>query len=1208
MSYQLVQTLSACRDVFVTFSQYATYAVGQLPIVPHLYPTLVLAFQIFLLGFTTYFACRQVSHLFGYCFRRNHEILTARIAGMPCITKDKNVSAFRQEHVDRPFTVEGHKLNESNIHKDAARRRTAARHWIHTAILANGRSNYSINSSNADLYKGADGSRILRTPKDFVYYRQTKHDVATRHHHYSSIDDLDHLSHSQFSDLLHSSADLDSSIYSYMYMPTGATFKNDEFTVDYDPTTAQWKANCAEEDGYAHELWDNNHSIISHWSVGRVGPLATFLFAVLAAGAGLCLYSHLISTAPLAMTTPFGTWCYQWTNIAFPTVTRYLVPRMYAFELQFHNATYAFRLPTIWHGIPFWLRYSLAWSTIAVPEFVQCHDYAASALYATATAIIIFVCACFFKSFLGLRSGFHFNFHINCGENRTIWICHPAVRFGWLRTLWFAVDIYHLLPKRLVPTIINVPPGPLSLKGTKILSFTHIDQDTKERVFTYTIEGTSRSTVLDLKGYSIIKTHNLTNKNMLSVTSFQTSYGSAFKDTWTTDQILTAIHAVTYEDGRTTVTEHTRSPSVTYYRFRADEFVEAEPVSNLKPFFEGATRGCTYIPLSSRGNTEHGIATRITDVKPKDLPEQLSVPQERLIASFLHEYKQDISNNHANLLTPDEVFEKQSKPSQRRTNLEAMACRGSDWLNYIGVMGKTTQAFQKNEAAMKPGDPRNITTMPPVVRLQNSRIALALAGNMKKTKWYAFGLKPRQVAERVAQHVSDPRTHDIALGDYSRMDGTVNHLIRQFDLAFLKANFDPRDHEEIETWYRTTYTNKVRAGRGVSYEQGDTQASGDPYTSALNTARNAFICFCCLAASTIPVQSPDGTLCEDKTNNGKRLTDHAAYKNLGLVAGDDSIQRNIAAAQSIRTALEWGFVLKFEFRKRGEPVDFLARQYSPAVWIHCPDNVCSPLRMISKFHVSTLTDSVPRDVIAYTKAMSILTNDHSTLLIGAWMRMIVKQTRQAYVNWCKNASETKLELVQEQRHWNDKWANGTDAPIKLCFEPGPHSYQDSMDAGVEWQIALFLKQFTPEGLHLFENFLSDPKALWHQCPILAEHDAKPADFPYIANGCLVDPSTPVPSKNNILIEEINEKLINSVPQNSDGSTPQCSPSAPPTSAIAEPKLSPAVGKTCKRGNKVTGWYAGLEPCTNVVPEHHSYCKECNVIYRANRPATVPDQE
>jgi hypothetical protein len=610
----------------------------------------------------------------------------------------------------------------------------------------------------------------------------------------------------------------------------------------------------------------------------------------------------------------------------------------------------------------------------------------------------------------------------------------------------------------------------------------------------------------------------------------------------------------------------------------------------------------------------------VTDVKPTLPP--ITRKQQKLITEFLVEYRKEVEPTR--ITSYDEVLLRQTRPIQRRSNEQAMDILPWVWLKITLTVGKMTKSFQKQEASTKPGDPRNITPMPDKVRLENSRISYPLANNMKKTKWYSFGMMPAAIARAVALYVSDPRTKTIGLGDYSRMDGTVNHLVRTFDLAFLHANFDTADHEFIDEWYSLTYGNYVNAGWGEKYEQGDSQASGDPYTSCLNTARNAFIQFCCAREDLQPA---------------------GAYDNLGLAAGDDSIQRNVNPDTAVKVAKTWGFVLKFATRLRGQTIDYLSRQYSPAVWDGAPDNIACPLRLISKFHISRLATKVPAEVLAYTKAVSVMANDHSTYLLSNWMRKIIRQTSVPARAWIKQASAgAKCELTRE-RQWAARLIDDSCDIERLPKDfSSKASYQTEMQLDSVWQTQIFIDEgFNVNDMEDFIEWCDNPNTDWRDCPVLYEREAIKTALPYLANGEIVGPSEatsdtldivklqsecsldlkfsgpPVlmPREDNVKLDDVDikqlvklftaedqkrktpEPRVESVKQWIQKSKEVKKPKKKKTENVKSSNV-PNGCQTypCRRKDNCKGWYAGLNPCSVRVNEAGKFCAECHKIYLA----------
>lgn len=1093
-----------------------------------------------MVGFTSFLAqcllicLSTVALRFGlaYAFRSHCTKTTSLIA-------DASVSRFRQDVVNQAFTLEGHFENPSNDHKVAARRRSAARHWITTAITRLGLDAFSLNLSTADLHKGAEGERILRTPKDHAYYKRVKTAKMTKGQALYAVDDIDHMSFSEFNTMLSDAAQLECPVFSYMHAPTSGGFMTDEYEVVYDPQKDKWVFTCPGESTYEQQLWNTNGEIVSTVGFRNFTRTQLFLVFCLALVTSYFTFVHFYSDPAEIFRVAVGPWemCYKWTvhKMWYIDLKKISPP---VFNIDIHGTTYVIScFSRLWMRVPYFAFITYPWPTIVTcpPKDLT---FVLVALATIGTQFSLLYCSI---RALRLQSSLFFAFRVDCGQDRIIWVLKPCVRFGLIKTLWFAKDVTGALPTRVRPSVVNVPDNDLQ-NGSKLCAMTHIDQKSGLRVYTYNIVGSARAAILDTVGYNIIRSWNLNQKKMISPSTFAQYYG---KHEWTTDQLLLMIQGATLSTNHARAVSYTRSPNLFVYTFRPEDFGQENEVV-LKPYFDGCILGATYVPAKVRENMQHSIATRIVDVRPVGLPPAITRKHELLIQGFIREYKVDTGPAIRELFSDVEVDEKQTKPSQRIGNEESGWITGANWLEYAAWIGQMTYSFLKIEAAMKAIDPRNITVMPDKVRQQNSRIALPLAGKMKKTKWYSFGISPAEVARRVAEHINDERTKDIALGDFSRMDGTVNHLVREFDRAFLRASFHPSLHEEIDAWYEQTYNNCVNAGKGVWYEQDFSQASGDPYTSALNTARAAFILYCCLRAST-------------------NMTEAGCYMNLGLAAGDDTVQRNLDPDASIKAARFWGFSLKFVIRKRGESVDFLARHYHPAVWNGSTMNICSPLRTLSKFHVSTCSD-LPPPIVAYMKATSILVNDAKTLLIGDWMRMIIKQTQPAWDNWVGKSAAT-LARLDKDRQWNDLLAKS--------FE-GETNYQVGGDEHeLDWQHAIFNLEFEPTKIDEFLEYLSNNDAKWDKPPVLLELEAKRAAQPYSCNGELVLPASP-----DIVV-------------------------------VADPAAPTDYPCINSNPHKQTGWFEGRPLCTARVRDKFRRCKECHAHFKVcqdkdgQRPAKAP---
>jgi hypothetical protein len=1073
----------------------------------------------------------------------------------PCISKYKTPSDFRGTVSNHPFDIESLSVVTQNPHAHAARRRSVARNWIHTLIAKLGRKSFAMNLSNSDIRKQIRGNRELRTLKDTNYYNITSNSMPEHGEDIVAIDDLYHTTFPQFNNILRDSHDKDANIFSYTHAPIVPSYTSDEFQIQFH--NDRWDFLGPDSAVYSDQLWDTNDEIISHISLGK-RDFRCFLYTTIIVSF-LSLYVHQLLTESLTIddfhvfTIKFLWYenkiCYEWVRYSFA----YLVPSYFPW------------IPTLVFGS---INVSLPFSVVIpwykfneiiyhMPQRIVCpveHQYIL--WFTIAYAASVFVPVMMFVSFMRLRSGTHFAFRKNCGENRAIWVLHPAASFNFYLTFFHAISIVKHLPRRLKPAVINAPATELSPDGSVYHAMQHVVEGKIN--YSYSLAGTSASVTLDDRAYTIIRSWNANNKKLLSPSTFTRMYRGNFENarSWTTEELLVGIAAVTYATEHTHVVDYERPPNTWNYTMRPDDFpIDKECVSSFAAYFDGPILGKTYIPINSRGNSEHSIETRVKAIA-KTMPPPNN-KQYNLIREFMTEYRKDA---HPTIpLTHEEVMERQTKPNQRVTNEEAVQTQPRDYLYVASIFGKITKAFQKTEASTKPGDPRNITVMPPTVRLENSRFAYALSSNLKKTKWYAFGLTPKQISQAVADHVSDARTTHIALGDYSRMDGTVNNRVREFDRAFLRHNFHPEHHEEVLLWYDQTYGNKVGAGHGVYYDQLLSQASGDPYTSALNTARNAFVNFCILR---------------------RFLTPRGAYANLGLMAGDDSIQRNVTSDDAVRVARSWGFRLKINLAEPGERVDFLSRIYSPSVWYGSTHNIAAPMRLLSKFHTSKLTHQVDRDVIAHTKARSVLSNDSHTYIIGKYMKMIYDQTKNASDLIQPNLKADLSNKLEEEKTWASRTHNSSD-----------DGYQWDMKQVEDWQHDVFADdQFDSSLLDEFESW-TELDAPWYEPPVLHQEDIAQRNVCYLANGEII------PAEYNL---ELNPSSV--VTFSDPPPQPVVRQQQTVDDGIDRKYVQPS-DFPCKRDKKSShGWYKGLPPCSGRVDKPNRFCVACHKVYMTSRKA------
>lgn len=227
---------------------------------------------------------------------------------------------------------------------------------------------------------------------------------------------------------------------------------------------------------------------------------------------------------------------------------------------------------------------------------------------------------------------------------------------------------------------------------------------------------------------------------------------------------------------------------------------------------------------------------------------------------------------------------------------------------------------------------------------------------MKRMSWYAFGLTPKSLAERMEKLYSGAQ---FALdGDYTNMDGSIGGVARELDLRLYLRVFHPSLHPIINEVARAMYGNVIRCPFKTTYPQGYSQGSGFPDTSSGNTCRNAFNAYVAWR------------------RHGH--TAEKAWKSLGLYGGDDGSTPDLPAQRMIEAAEMVGQVVKVSVIPKGVPIPFLGRIYE----FGGQNSMCDVKRQIDKLHVTTRSLDVPNDVVAHDKGVSGLVLDSNTPLIG----------------------------------------------------------------------------------------------------------------------------------------------------------------------------------------------------------------------------------
>jgi hypothetical protein len=387
------------------------------------------------------------------------------------------------------------------------------------------------------------------------------------------------------------------------------------------------------------------------------------------------------------------------------------------------------------------------------------------------------------------------------------------------------------------------------------------------------------------------------------------------------------------------------------YRFITDEVGDPDATCGITAFMSPILDRAA-APVLDRGSEARAVKGRIKDVKPQERPadsftEQCMVEFTDLLCG----------NTTLEPASPDEVWARQDRPSQQRILADAENLSAPD---------RRISAFLKKEAGELGKDPRIISTINGQDKLHYSRYTYAMADHMKQVPWYAFGLTPAEISERVVDVATGAET--LYLSDFSRMDGRVASPLRRLERMIMFRMF-PSHTDELDDLMRSQYNLKAKLPHGTTYDSGTSRASGSPETSVFNTIASAFVSYCGHRRTK---------------EDGSYRNAQASWRLLGLYGGDDGFTPNADPRAQARAAERVGQVLTGELLRRGDHgVNFLARYYSPDVWFG-DGNSCSDIRrQLSKFHTTVrLPDNVSAAEKLVEKARSFAATDPHTPILG----------------------------------------------------------------------------------------------------------------------------------------------------------------------------------------------------------------------------------
>jgi len=451
------------------------------------------------------------------------------------------------------------------------------------------------------------------------------------------------------------------------------------------------------------------------------------------------------------------------------------------------------------------------------------------------------------------------------------------------------------------------------------------------------------------------------------------------------------------------------------YQFEPEEYdPDAKP--SLTAFMEPIVDGA-FAPSMTMANAKKGVEGRIEKVKSKV---NLTRTNTRLVHEFVAEIVADPVNfGLAGSVIPielDEVYESLEKRSQK--NIFEMAV----WL-MSSVWNKVCDVMLKREAYGKCSDPRLITQIPGPDKITYACYLKALKHGLVNLHWYGSAKTPEDIAHRVVEICLKAQFG--SQSDVSRMDGSINELLRYVDVCFAMAFLKDEYKTSFKEIYNKNHNRKcaVRVGeQSYAYDPELAQLSGAMDTTDFNTLRMAYCVF-------VAYRSMRG-------KHGETMSPREAYNKIGVVSGDDTYNVDIPAKVFTLAGKRCGLSLEVEIIPRGlGGVKFLNRVFGPEVWFGDAVSHGDIKRALSKFHTCVgLPDNITRERKLFDKAYAYWLMDKNTPILGEFVSRVVE------------LAAGKYDFVNFNNVWFAKYGENSQFP---------NDYRDWMEVDVEQQLPDF---------------------------------------------------------------------------------------------------------------------------------------------------------
>jgi hypothetical protein len=401
--------------------------------------------------------------------------------------------------------------------------------------------------------------------------------------------------------------------------------------------------------------------------------------------------------------------------------------------------------------------------------------------------------------------------------------------------------------------------------------------------------------------------------------------------------------------------------AVRTYHYNTDTYHQDDR-SKIQAFMSPLVH-CAFAPVNNQASEEACVTGRITSLR-KTEPKY-----NRFRDQCMDEFANFICRETLHPVPFEDIYDKQKSANQRMSLAKAV------------VMGchrpRVLKCFLKAEAYPQVKDPRNISTYNDADKLDMATYASALSDHLKKFNWYAPGMTPLTIANRVVEICE--HAEFVNVSDYHRMDGTITYCLRKVDRAVV-MRFFPNHRTHLNELLKTNVDNKGYLPHGTTFDQGPSHGSGCSATSVFQTLRAAFTAYLAFRKT--------------RRADGSHYNPEAAFSALGLHCGDDGIDADLpsetheAAAKSVGLSLDVVLIPRYE---RG--VNFLSRYFSPEVWTGSPHSMCDITRQLAKLHVTTrLPNGYENSLKLIEKSLSFVATDRNTPVLGELCQRVLSVT------------------------------------------------------------------------------------------------------------------------------------------------------------------------------------------------------------------------